>query len=156
MHASRHAEHEAHEHERPSRHVRKDERFGLPRLEVTVVVAVAAMLGVEVQARRVASPAQTSRVETGRGRRARIPPPSGDSLDLSPEARRGCSLRTIGERHGGVLEKTILRPSERLGRQSPRFAFCLDGAERRRGSGRDGEAGKERCDAHICTVCLPY
>jgi hypothetical protein len=114
------------------------------------------MLSVEVQTRRVAGPPQTSRVETGRGCRARIPPTSGGSLDLSPDALRGCPLRIIGEGDGGVLEETILRPSERLGRQSPRFSSCLDGAERRRGGSRDGQAGKKRCDPHICTVCLPY
>ena len=97
MHAARHGEHEADEHEGLSRHVRENQRFGLSRLKVTTVVAVAPVLRMEVEARRIPGPAQTSRVVAGRGGRAWIPPTAGNSLDLPSKALRSRALRAVRE-----------------------------------------------------------
>jgi hypothetical protein len=97
VHAARHGEHEADEREGLSRYVREDQRFGLPWLEVKTVVAVAPVLGMEVEARRVPGATQTSRVVPGRGRDARIPPPAGDDLDLLSNTLCGGELRRAGE-----------------------------------------------------------
>jgi hypothetical protein len=97
VNAARHGEHEADEHEGLSRHVRENQCFGLSRLKVKTVVAVAPVLRMEVEARCIPRPAQASRVVSGRGCGAGISPTTGNDLDLPPKAFRSGELRRVRE-----------------------------------------------------------
>ncbi len=139
MHAARDGEHETDEHEGLSRHVRENERFGLLWLEVTTVVAVAPVLGMEVETRRISGPPQTSRVVAGHGRGAGIPPTAGDCLDLPVEgASRLRAAHSLASDTAGVLEQAILRPAKRSRRKSLRRNRAAAG-RRRSGDGEDDQ-----------------
>ena len=92
MHAARHGEHEPDEHQGPSRHVREDECFGLPWLQVATVVAVVPVFGMEVETRGISGPTQPSRVVAGGGRGAGASPTPRDCLDFPSKALRGGTL----------------------------------------------------------------
>ena len=121
--AARHAEHRAHQEERVPGNVRVDQRFRPLRIEVSAVMAVDVMLGVEVVDRSVAgSPPSSSSIEPrGRGV-GQSAPAASRGADLSEQPLG--PLRRARERGRRVLLKSVLVPAQRLRRKPSRLTGC--------------------------------
>ena len=115
---ARHAEHKAHEHERPPRNVRVDEGLRAARFQERVVSAVAAVLGMKVVDRAVARAAPDRvRIESGRSSSAWLAPAPRSPTDLRQQPERSRVLGGRGGRERRILEQAVLRPANRPRRE---------------------------------------
>lgn len=100
-------------------HVGVDQRLGPPRIEIPLVLAVLAVLGVEVEDRAIAGPASRTRTraEAGGQRAAADAPPAGSGADRASQPLGGGPLGRAGNRDRRVLLESVFGTPQRPGRQ---------------------------------------